>query len=412
MTGIEPPKGRFAGQSLPLHGRRVVLGVSGSIAAVKSYEIARRFEELGATVDVLLTPDATRFTPEFTFQNLIHGSVVADMWDPSEGAEIHIDFAREADVFVVAPATATTIAKLALGIADNIVALTALAMNSPIVIAPAMDAQMYSNTVVQSHIEALEARGVTVIGPESGRLASGSSGVGRLTDPIEIVAVTRGLLGKVDGDLRGRRLLITAGGTREAIDPVRFIGNHSSGRMGFALVEAARDRGADPILISTQDPPAGLYGLEIVRVESALEMHKAVKQRLSEIDVLVMAAAVADYQPISPDDHKLRKHSDRGFVLEMEQTRDILKDVNGKFIKIGFAAETNNLIENAQAKLQAKKLDLIVANDVGAPNSVFGSKMNTVTLIARNGSAEKLPPLEKYTVAHQVLDRAVVLLEQ
>ena len=394
----------------PLRDRRVAMGVSGSIAAYKSFELARRLEDAGATVDVVLTRNASRFAPAFTFRNLVRGSVVDDMWTTDDVAEVHVAIGQRADVFVVAPASATTIAKMAQGIGDSMVSLTALATPAPMAVAPAMDATMYASAAVQANVETLKARGVVVIGPERGRLASGAWGIGRMVEPVEIAGAVRGVLGRTSGDLRGRHVVVTAGGTREPIDAVRFVGNRSSGRMGFALAEAARDRGAAVTLVTTQAPPPGLYGVVMVRVETALEMQAAIGERLPGTDALVMAAAVADYRPTEVVEGKIKKSGDDGLTVAMEQNPDILREASGRLVKVGFAAETDAVEENARAKVASKGLDLIVANDVSAADSGFGAETNAVTLIGGDGVAQALPLLHKYDVAMHVLDRVATLL--
>ncbi|MXY79160.1 MAG: bifunctional phosphopantothenoylcysteine decarboxylase/phosphopantothenate--cysteine ligase CoaBC [Chloroflexi bacterium] len=396
----------------PLAGRRIVLGVTGSIAAYRAFEIARRLQEAGATVDVALTPNASRFAPAFTFRNLVGGVVSDDLWTTAEDPELHVALGRRADALLVAPASATTIAKLAQGIGDNLPTLTALATRAPVAVAPAMDSVMFAHPAVQANLETLKARGVMIVGPERGRLASGQVGLGRLSEPADVVGATRALLGRHDGALRGRHVLVTAGGTREAIDPVRYVGNRSSGRMGFALAEAARDRGAAVTLVGTQAPPPGLYGVIVERVESAEEMRTAVARRREGIDALIMAAAVADYRPAEPAAEKIKKAGQGGApTLELEQTTDIVAEASGRFVKVGFAAETEDLLANAAKKLAAKGLDLIVANDVGAEGSGFGSETNQVTLLAPGEEPAALPLLHKYDVACAVLDRVAAGIE-
>ncbi len=396
----------------PLAGRRIVLGVTGSIAAYRAFEIARRLQEAGATVDVALTPNASRFAPAFTFRNLVGGVVSDDLWTTAEDPELHVALGRRADALLIAPASATTIAKLAQGIGDNLPTLTALATRAPVAVAPAMDSVMFAHPAVQANLETLKARGVMIVGPERGRLASGQVGLGRLSEPADVVGATRALLGRHDGALRGRHVLVTAGGTREAIDPVRYVGNRSSGRMGFALAEAARDRGAAVTLVGTQAPPPGLYGVIVERVESAEEMRTAVARRREGIDALIMAAAVADYRPAEPAAEKIKKAGQGGApTLELEQTTDIVAEASGRFVKVGFAAETEDLLANAAKKLAAKGLDLIVANDVGAEGSGFGSETNQVTLLAPGEEPAALPLLHKYDVACAVLDRVAAGIE-
>ena len=409
MSG--PSGGDAVAAPRALAGRRIVLGVTGSIAAYRAFEIARRLQEAGATVDVALTPNASRFAPGFTFRNLVGGVVGDDLWTTAEEPELHVALGRRADALVIAPASATTIAKLAQGIGDNLPTLTALATTAPVAVAPAMDSAMFAHPAVQANLETLKARGVMIVGPERGRLASGHVGLGRLSEPADVVGATRALLGRHDGALRGRHVLVTAGGTREAIDPVRYVGNRSSGRMGFALAEAARDRGAAVTLVSTQPPPPGLYGVMLERVESAEEMRAAVARRREGIDALIMAAAVADYRPASVAAEKIKKAGGGAPTLELEQTTDIVAEASGRFVKAGFAAETEDLLANAANKLTAKGLDLIVANDVGADGSGFGSETNQVTLLAPGAEPVALPLLHKYDVACAVLDRVAACIE-
>ena len=397
----------------PLRDRRIVLGVSGSVAAYRAFEIARRLEEVGATVDVALTPSGARFAPAFTFRNLVRGVVSDDLWETDADPELHVALGRRAEALLVAPASATTIAKLAQGIGDSMVTLTALATQAPLAVAPAMDSTMFAQPAVQANLETLKARGVMVVGPARGRLASGRVGLGRLSEPAAIVGATRALLGRHDGALRGRHVLVSAGGTREAIDPVRYLGNRSSGRMGFALAEAARDQGAAVTLVSTQPPPPGLYGVVVERVESAEEMRAAIGRRLEGVDALLMAAAVADYRPAQRADQKIKKGAaGAGAGIALEATSDILAEVSGRFVKVGFAAETEELLANARAKLEAKRLDLMVANDVRAADAGFGAETNRVVLLAPGAEPERLPLLHKYDVAARVLARVGEMLRR
>lgn len=411
MPDSDPPPSDIASPA-PLRDKRVVLGVSGSIAAYKAFEIARRLEDAGATVDVALTDNANRFAPAFTFRNLISGQVAPDMWATDIEPELHVELGRRADALVVAPASATTLAKLANGIGDTMLTLTALATTAPVVVAPAMDGQMFAHAAVQQNLERLRARGVMIAGPARGRLASGREGLGRMVEPADVVGAARAVIGRANGDLRSKHIVVTAGGTREAIDPVRFVGNHSTGKMGFAVAEAARDRGAAVTLITTQEPPPGLFGVVIRRVVSASEMKKAVDERVTGTDAIIMAAAVADYRPADSADQKLKKDGNGGLQLELEQTEDIIAGVEGSLIKVGFAAETEDLLANAARKVESKGLDFIVANDVsdGDVHSGFGTETNQVTLLDRDGGSEQLPLLHKYDVAQRVLDRVVTRL--
>jgi len=392
----------------PLRGRRVTLGVSGSISAYKSVEAARRLEDAGAIVDVALTPSAARFIPPLTFRSLVQGEVAADLWDPSAPAEQHVAMGRRADAMLVAPASATTIAKLAQGIGDNPVTLTALATDAPLVVAPAMDSVMYGQPSVQANLELLKARGAFIAGPAIGRLASGGSGPGRLIEPIELAAAVRSAIGRTVGELRGRHVIVTAGGTREPIDPVRYVGNHSSGKMGVAVAEAARDQGAAVTLVTTQPPPAGSYGIVVRPVGTALEMQEAIRNAARGADALVMAAAVADYRPTEPAESKLKKQDAEtgGITLELVENPDVIASIDAPhLLKVGFAAETDDLIANARAKIEKKGLAFIVANDVSQSDAGFQVDTNRVVLLDESDEQERLPLLHKYDVGVAILER-------
>ena len=392
----------------PLGGRRVTLGVTGSISAYKSIEAARRLEDAGAIVDVALTPSASRFVPPLTFRSLVKGEVAADLWDPSAPAEQHVAMGRRADAMLVAPASATTIAKLAQGIGDNPVTLTALATSAPLVVAPAMDSVMYSQPSVQANLELLKARGVFIAGPAIGRLASGGRGLGRLIEPIELAAAVRSAIGRTVGDLRGRHVIVTAGGTREPIDPVRFVGNHSSGKMGVAVAEAARDQGAAVTLITTQPPPVGRYGIVVRSVGTAIEMQTEIQNAARGANALVMAAAVADYRPAEAAASKLKKQDaeEAGMTLELVENPDVIASIDAPhLLKVGFAAETDDVIANARAKIEKKGLAFIVANDVTQSDAGFQVDTNRVVLLDASGEAERLPLLHKYDVGVVILER-------
>lgn len=402
-----------------LNHKRIVLGITGGIAAYKSAIVCSRLVQAGALVDVIMTAGAQHFITPLTFQALTHRPVYTSMWEIAGGANIpHIALADAADLLLVAPATANTLAKLANGLADNLLTAVALATPAPILLAPAMETDMWQHPATQSNVQKLRERGATLIGPAEGRLASGAMGAGRMVEPDEIVALARVVLGR-QGDLAGRRVVVTAGGTREAIDPVRYITNHSSGKMGYAVAEAARDRGASVTLISAAALPAP-PGMEMVAVDSVAEMHQAVVAAVTQADVLVMSAAVADFRPAAASSQKIKKQGDTdGLTLHLTRTIDILADVarrkaegSGPKITVGFAAETENLLANAQGKLERKKLDLIVANDVTAANAGFKVDTNQVTLLARDGSVEALPLLSKAAVADEILDRVAGWLNQ
>ncbi len=393
-----------------LANRLIVLGVTGSIAAFKAADIASRLTQERALVDVVMTEAATRFVTPLTMRSLSRRPVYVDMFEPgSELAEEHVELARRADAVVVAPATATTIARLAHGLASDMVSLTVLATRAPVLVAPAMDSQMYENAATQANLATLRERGMIIVGPAEGRLASGRLGLGRLVDTDVVLGVLRHALGR-RGDLAGRKVVVSAGGTKEPLDPVRFIGNYSSGKMGYALAEAARDRGADVMLVSASPDLALPYGVTLVPVQRAVEMRDAIVAQCGDADVLIMAAAVADYEPASAAEHKIKRKG-KGMVVELRETPDILVSARGEFVRVGFAAESRDLEANARDKLERKGLDLIVANDVTAPGSGFGTDTNQVVIIDTAGSADRLPLLSKYEVAHRVLDRVVRLLK-
>lgn len=391
-----------------LRGRHIALGITGSIAAYKAADIASKLTQAGAQVDALMTESAARFITPLTLRSLTGRPVFIDMFDPNtELAEEHVEIARRADAVLVAPASATTIARLAGGIADDVVSLTVLATNAPVLIAPAMDHQMFENASTQANLEALRERGYVIVGPAEGRLASGRSGKGRLVDTETLVGAVTYELGRRHGDLAGRRIVVTAGGTREPLDPVRFISNYSTGKMGYAVAEAARDRGAAVTLISTATLPVP-YGVALVPVETVAQMRDAVLAACERADALVMAAAVSDYRPAEVHDRKVKKGAERKSV-ELERNADFLLEITGPVIKVGFAAETHDLIENAEKKLRDKGLAFIVANDVTAPGSGFATDTNEVAFVDASG-AEQLPLMSKYDVGHRILDRVAALL--
>ncbi|MGB2693657.1 MAG: bifunctional phosphopantothenoylcysteine decarboxylase/phosphopantothenate--cysteine ligase CoaBC [Dehalococcoidia bacterium] len=392
-----------------LAGRHIALGITGSIAAYKAADLASRLAQAGALVDVLMTASATRFIAPLTLRGLTGRPVLLDMFDPTtELAEEHVEIARRASAIVVAPASATTMARLAQGLADDVVSLTVLATEAPVLLAPAMDNQMYEDAATQANIDLLRQRGYTIIGPAEGRLASGHLGLGRLIDTDHIVGALRQALGR-NGDLARRRVVVTAGGTQEAIDPVRYVGNHSSGKMGYALAEAGRDRGAEVTLVTTPTALACPYGVRLVPVQDAREMLDAVTFACSDADVLIMAAAVADFRPDEAAGHKIKKAGKAGLTLELVPNPDILSEVQGSFVRVGFKAESRDAVAAAQEMLRNKRLDLVVANDITTPGSGFASDTNEVALVDASG-VEALPVLPKYEVALRVLDRVVALL--
>ncbi len=388
-----------------LKGKVVVLGVTGSIAAFRAAELASKLVQAGASVDVVMTPSATEFVTPLTFRSLTQGNVIVDMFG---GALEHVELARRADVVVVAPATATTIARLAHGLAEDMVSVTVLATRAPVLVCPAMDSQMFENAATQANLETLRERGMTIVGPEVGRLASGRMGLGRLSDVETILGAIRYVLGR-GGDLAGRKLVVTAGGTREPIDPVRYVSNYSSGKMGYAVAEAARDRGAEVVLVSAPTALATPYGVRLAPVQRAVEMRDAVVQECRDAQALVMAAAVADYQPAATAEQKMKRRA-KTLNLELRRTPDILAEAGKGFIRVGFAAESENLVANARRKLESKGLDLIAANDISGPETAFDADTNRVVILDRAGGEERLPVMTKYEVAQRILDRVVALL--
>jgi phosphopantothenoylcysteine decarboxylase/phosphopantothenate--cysteine ligase len=399
-----------------LQDKHILLGVTGGVAAYKAAFLASRLTQAGALVDVVMTEAATRFVAPLTFEAVTQRSVYTDMFELPTGESYgevqipHIALAKAAHLLLIAPATGNTLAKLAHGLADNLLTAIALAAPAPLLIAPAMESDMWSHPATQVNVTILRDWGATFAGPVTGHLASGAEGVGRMSEPEEILEMTRVLLAR-GGDLVGRRVVISAGGTREAIDPVRFIGNHSSGKMGFALALAARDRGADVTLVTAPTCLADPVGVEMVKVKSAMQMRDAALSACDDADALVMAAAVADFYPVETATQKIKKSNDQ-LTLELNRTPDILGEIarlrqagRGPKVVVGFAAETEDLLTNARQKLERKGLDLIAANDVSAADSGFAVDTNRVTLLAADGSVESLPLMTKDEVAYEILDR-------
>ncbi len=395
----------------PLSGRHIVLGVTGSIACYKALDITSQLVQAGAVVDIAMTEAATKFVTPLTFRSLTAREPYVDMWHPhGEFGEAHVELARRADLMLIAPATASTMARLAHGLADDFVSLTALATEAPLLLAPAMDSQMWSHAATQFNRALLEERGAQFIGPAEGRLASGRTGAGRLVEPREIVAEVRARLGRERGDLRGRTIIVSAGGTREAIDPVRFVGNHSSGKMGHAIAEAARDRGASVVLVTTVagDAPSAV---RVVSVASADDMSAAIHEHAGTADALIMAAAVADYRPADAAQQKIKRGEVGDISIDLVENEDIIAGVSEpNLVKVAFAAETQDLIANAEKKLASKGAKLIVANDVSATDAGFGTDTNRITILDTNGGREDLPLMSKYECAMRILDRVAELL--
>ncbi len=390
-------------------GKNVVLGVTGSIAAYKAVDIASKLTQRGLCVDVVMTRAAQEFVVPMTFRSITHRPVVTDMFDlASEFSVEHIALAEKADVVVIAPATANTIAKLAVGIADEMICSTVLATRAPVIIAPAMDAGMWQNSVTQDNVNKLRSRGFIIVGPGYGRLASGLVGMGRLIENEEILGAVFQVLGR-NGDLAEKQIVVSAGGTQEPIDLVRFIGNRSSGKMGYAIAEAARDRGAVVTLVTGPTALPAPAGVDIMQVQTAAQMRDAVLKSTAAADVLIMAAAVADYCPTTVAEGKIKREAET-LNIELVKTSDILGEVKGNIIKVGFAAESGDLINRATEKLKKKQLDLIVVNDITAKDSGFDTDTNRVAFIDREGKVEQLPLMLKSEIAHRILDRVVALL--
>jgi phosphopantothenoylcysteine decarboxylase/phosphopantothenate--cysteine ligase len=390
--------------------RNVVLGVTGSIAAYKAADLASRLTQAGLSVHTVMTKSATQLVGPATFRALTGRPVATEMFELTNPFSIeHVSLADLADVFVVAPATANVIAKLAHGIADDLLTCTALATRAPILIAPAMHTAMWEHAATQANVETLRGRGVRFVGPGVGRLASGGHGAGRMASVDDIADEIGALLGR-KGDLAGRRVLVTAGGTREGIDPVRFLGNLSSGKMGYAVAAAARDRGADVTLVSARTGIRRPAGVRVIDVVTADEMLAVVQQELLGQDVLIMAAAVADYAPARPAPQKAKK-ADVAKTLDLRRTVDILEAVRSMpvKVKVGFAAETENLLANARDKLKRKGLDFVVANHVGGSDSPFESDENQAVLVDAQEETST-PRLPKRALADLILNKVVALL--
>jgi phosphopantothenoylcysteine decarboxylase/phosphopantothenate--cysteine ligase len=395
---------------IPVEKKRILLGVTGSIAAYKAVDLASKLTQAGALVDVILTESALKFVSALSFQSVTGRKAYTDvdLWG-GEGHIVHVGLGHPADMVVIAPASANTIAKLANGICDNLLTVAALAAaRIPLVIAPAMDAGMFGHPATQANITTLQQRGATIIGPEEGRLASGLVGMGRFVEPNEIFGHVRFFLSR-KGPLKGKRIVVTAGGTQEPIDPVRCITNRSSGKQGFALAQAALDVGTTVCLITTTMSLPAPIGAEVIAVRTAGEMQKKVLQKVHGAHALIMAAAVADFRPIDPGDQKLKKEEPLSSI-RLEPTEDILVRVNEARLKdktpkyiIGFAAETQDALKNAQHKMERKSLDCIVVNDVSNPAAGFEVDTNRVTILFPNGQKESLPLMTKSEVAEKIL---------
>ncbi len=396
----------------PLKGKCVVLGVTGGIAAYKACELTSRLRKAGAQVYVVMTKNACQFVAPLTFETLSNHPVAVDTFARPETWEVeHVALAKRADVFVIAPATANVLAKMSCGIADDMLSTTVLATRAPILVAPAMNTGMWENAATQENVRILRERGVHFIGPDGGFLACGDTGAGRMSEPSAIFEAAEKLLSATN-DLAGLRVLVTAGPTQEPLDPVRFITNRSSGKMGYAIAQAAAERGACVTLVTGPVNLPVPSGTEAVRIQSTQELYAQMIQRCADQDIVIQAAAPADFTPEMVADTKIKKQGDEPLVIRLTQTPDVAAAV-GKLKKpgqmlVGFAAETNDVLANAQKKLEKKNLDLIVANDVTAPGAGFDVDTNLVTLITKDG-LETLPLMQKSQVAHALLDKILVM---
>lgn len=405
---------------MPLHGKHILLGVSGGIAAYKIAYLVRDFVKAGAEVQVVMTDAATQFITPLTLGTLSRREVIIDMFPPKPAEPTarwtaHIDLALWADIMLVAPATANTLAKIAHGFADNFLTTLVLALRSPLAVAPAMDVDMYRNAATQQNLAQLRERGVHILEPESGELASGLMGPGRLPEPETILHWVEGLLLEERTDLQGRKVLVTAGPTHEPIDPVRYLGNRSSGKMGFAIAATAARRGAEVTLISgpvhLPTPP----GVRRLDVTTAREMARAVQEEFPRTDVLIMTAAVADFSPVHPVQDKIKREAVSGdhLTLELEKNPDILRGAGerkSRQVLVGFALETSNGLQNARQKLAAKHLDAVVLNDPTEEGAGFGTDTNIVTILMADGRVDRLPQMSKLAVAEEILNRVAPLL--
>ncbi|MED3564305.1 bifunctional phosphopantothenoylcysteine decarboxylase/phosphopantothenate--cysteine ligase CoaBC [Bacillus xiapuensis] len=397
-----------------LQDKKIVLGVTGGIAVYKAAALTSKLVQAGAQVKVILSESAAKFVTPLTFQALSRNEVYIDTFDEKDPNVIaHINLADWADLIIVAPATANTIAKLANGLADNMLTTLLLATAAPVWIAPAMNVHMYDHPAVKKNLATLAEFGYQFIEPGEGYLACGYVGKGRLEEPEKIVELVLTFFQKESPLLKGKTVVITAGPTREKIDPVRFISNHSTGKMGFALAEQARKNGANVILISGPVSLPNPAGINVIRVESAEEMYKAALKFFDDADVVIKTAAVADYRPKIVHDEKVKKQPGNA-VIELERTKDILAELGKRKIKqvlIGFAAETNNVEEYARKKLHAKNADLIVANNVKAEGAGFGTETNIVTMFKRDGTVKELPMMTKHDVAEKIIEEISSLLK-
>ena len=399
-----------------LKGKTVVIGVSGGIAVYKACDVVSRLKKLNANVHVIMTKSATEFVTPLTFQSLSQNYVVSDMFESPKTWDVeHISLAKKADVFLIAPATANVIGKVANGIADDMLTTTVMATTGKVLIAPAMNTNMYRNPILQRNISILKELGYNFVDPDSGRLACGDIGEGKLASPEKIVDAVVDLFNEDKKDLLGKKIMITAGPTVESIDPVRYLTNRSTGKMGYAIAKMAANRGADVTLVSGPtniEPPSNIK--KLIKVQSAKDMYDAIIDNFDENQVIIKSAAVADYKPKNYSDKKIKKSND-DLIIELDRNKDIayeLGKIKKNKILVGFAAETNDLIENAKGKISKKNLDFIVANDLTESGAGFGTDTNIVKIIDKDGNIAKYPQMKKDEVADVILDKVKSLLEK
>lgn len=396
----------------PLKNCVIGLGVTGSIASYKALDLASKLVQQGASVHALMTDGATKIVTPLAFTAITHNSVSVDLYDPSSDIGMdHVSVAKTINLLIIAPATANTIAKMAYGIADNPVTTTYLATESPVILVPAMDGNMYSSKATQTNINILKDRGIKIIGPYKGNLASGLQGIGRMAEINEIIEYAKLIIGQ-NGDMANYKIVVTAGGTKEPLDPIRVITNRSSGKMGFAIAKAARDRGASVTVISSLPDHPKILGVESVIAETADEMATQTKLHTKKADAIIMAAAISDWKPTVSSLEKIKKLGVNNLTLDLTKTEDVIASINRqKLVKVGFAAETENLTQNAKIKLKEKNLDLIVANQINEKNPAFGADTNKVMFIDNNGE-EDLPEMPKYDVGHLIIDRVKTMVNK
>ena len=391
-----------------LKGKKIVLGVTGGIAVYKAVDLVSKLRKEGAEVRVVMTESAAKFVTPLTFKEISGNVVAVSMWAEAHEFNVeHIALADWADLMIIAPATANILAKAANGIADDLLSTVILASKTPIILCPAMNCQMFDNPITQNNLKKLVDYGFIIMQPATGYLACGTSGIGRLPEPAEIISFTKNFIAHKDGDLKGLKILVTAAGTREPIDPVRFVGNRSSGKMGYAVAQAAAERGAEVVLVSGPSSLKPPDNVEVINVETTCEMMHAVVERYDEMDIVIKAAAVADYCPHEVAEQKIKKATDDALTIVLDKNPDILKklgELKTKQFLVGFAAETQNLLANATEKIKKKNLDMIVANDVTVAGAGFNCDTNVVKFLFPNGEVKNLEKMSKLEVAQALLN--------